>query len=398
MSANLRSTHPYTWFRQDTAEVVSQDPDLITYNEVGRRQDIYLAPEGYELWRTPGHYPGNTPVAWRTSAWDDVAHGTWQISDYPTRPPGKKTFLGRRYANWVSLRVRQWSPAFARGGARGARFRDEQRRRVDLLRPSVRRLSTLVQRAEQPRSGAGRGGLQRPLSERSLSAGPPHRGAAAANLRPVGNHFPTGDHHGATIDYVFLRGKGQLQVDWHRPVELNSDHDAVVAGLSWTTPAPNPVTTIVRSQPDGTTEERLAVRTALRKHLGRTVAGETVRVATRDLNLPLAYRALQRAEARGVRVQVTTRSTRLTWRERRLLRTLDANGSWLRRCQGACRTEWEQDQPPSLLLVTGADGNGKVRIDVSRRLRRVVVTRATTARITTSRSALNEARAAFAGL
>ena len=58
----------------------------------------------------------------------------------------------------------------------------------------------------------------------------------------------------------------------------------------------------------------------------------------------------------------------------------------------------EADQPPSLLLVTGADGEEKVRIDVSRRLRQVVVTRRTTARITTSKSELNEARAAFAGL
>ena len=214
----------------------------------------------------------------------------------------------------------------------------------------------------------------------------------------MGSYFPTGDHHGGTIDYVFVRSKGKLEADWHRPVELNSDHDAVVAGLSWTTDPPQPETTIVRSQPDGTDEERLAVATALRQHLARTAAGETVRVATRGLNLPAVDRALRRAEARGVRVRVTTLSARLTWRERRLLRTLDTNGSWLRRCQGACRTAWMADQPPSLLLVTGADGDEKVRIDVSRRLRQVVVTRRTTARITTAKSELNEARAAFAGL
>ena len=191
---------------------------------------------------------------------------------------------------------------------------------------------------------------------------------------------------------------GQLQADWHRPVELNSDHDAVVAGLSWTTEAPAPAPTVVRNQPDGTTEERTAVSRALRAHLASTSAGDTVQVATRGLDLPLADRALRRAEARGVRVQVTTLSLRLTWRERRLRRTLDTNRSWLRRCQDACRAQWLQEQPPSLLLVTGADGDGKVRIDVSRPLRRAVVTRRTTARITTSRSEMSEARAAFAGL
>ena len=170
-----------------------------------------------------------------------------------------------------------------------------------------------------------------------------------------------------------------------------------MAGLSWTTDLPpSEVTTIVRSRPDGTAEERLAVATELRRHIAGAAAGDTVQVATRGLNLAVVDRALRNAEARGVRVRVITLSARLTWRERRLLRTLDTNGSWLRRCEGACRTAWMEDQPPSLLLVTGADGDDQVRIDVSRRLRRAVVTRATTARITTSTAAMSEARAAFA--
>ncbi|MGH3335411.1 MAG: hypothetical protein ACRDOZ_06290, partial [Nocardioides sp.] len=215
----------------------------------------------------------------------------------------------------------------------------------------------------------------------------------------LGDYFPTADHNGGTIDYVFVRSKGQLQVDSHRPVELYSDHDAVVAGLSWTTEAPEPVTTtIVRNQPDGTAQERSAVVRALRQHLASAAAGDTVQLATGGLTLRLVDRALRRAEARGVRVRVTTLSLQLTWRERRLMRTLDTNGSWFRRCQRACRTRWQEEQPPSLLLVTGADGDGKVRIDVSRRLGSAVVTRRTSARITTSSAEMDEARAAFARL
>jgi len=54
-------------------------------------------------------------------------------------------------------------------------------------------------------------------------------------------------------------------------------------------------------------------------------------------------------------------------------------------------------EPPSLLLFSGASGEGKTRIDVSRRLSDAVLTRRTSARITTSRWSLDEASAAFAG-
>ena len=399
VTANLRSPQTATGFQQDAAEVFAQDPDLISYNEVAFRKDVFLAPDGYALWRTPGHYTGHNPVAWRTDTWHAVDQGTWQISNYTKRPPGKKTLLGLRYANWVSLESVDGRRLSLVAVHVAPPFRDEQRKVVDLLRPSVRRLSTLVQQLKS--FGPVLAGGDFNVNYRSGRY--PQDLLTEARLKPtydlMGGYFPTGDHHGGTIDYVFLRPKGQLQVDWHRPVELNSDHDAVVAGLSWTTDAPqSEVTTVVRSRPDGTEEERLAVGTALREHLASTAAGDTVRVATRGLNLALADRALRSAEARGVRVQFTSLSARLTWRERRLRQTLDANGSWLRRCQGACRTAWMQDEPPSLLLVTGADGDEKVRIDVSRRLRRAVVTRRTTARITTSRSAMSEARAAFAGL
>ncbi len=395
VTANLRSPQSAARFQRDAAEVFAQDPDLIAYNEVSFRQDVFLAPEGYDLWRTEGRYEGHNPVAWRTDEWHDVAHGTVMISDYRKKPPGKTTLLGLRYANWVTLESVDGRRLSLVATHVAPRFLDGQGNWIDLLRPSVRRLSRLVERLRGPVLVGG------DFNVHYRSGRYPRDLLTQARLRPtydlLGSYFPTGDHNGGTIDYVFVRGKGQLQADSHRPVELNSDHDAVVAELSWTTEAPAP-TTIVRSRPGGTAQERSAVGRVLRQHLGSTTAGDTVQVATGGLTLPLADRALRRAEARGVRVQLTTLSLRLTWRERRLLRTLDTNGSWLRRCQGACRTRWQEEQAPSLLLVTGAGGDGKVRIDVSRRLNRAVVTRRTSARITTSESALNEARAAFAGL
>ena len=395
VTANLKSPQTDAGFRQDAAEVFAQDPDLIAYNEVSFRKDVFLAPEGYDLWRTEGHYEGHNPVAWRTDMWQDVDHGTALISNYRKKPRGKRTLLGLRYANWVSLESEDGRRLSLVATHMAPRFRDQDGKLIDLLRPSVRRLGVLVEDLSSHGPVLVGGDFNAPYNKPRY----PRDLLTEAHLRPtydlLGTSFPTGDHHGATIDYVFVRAKGQLEADWHRPVELNSDHDAVVAGFSWTQP---PATTVVRSQPDGTTEERNAVGEVLRQHLARTSAGESIQVATSRLNLALAFRALRNAEERGVRVRVTTLSERLTWRERELLRTLDANRSWLRRCLDACRTQWSAEQAPSLVLVTGADGEGKVRIDISRRLRQTILTRPTTARITTSKADMDEARTAFGAL
>jgi endonuclease/exonuclease/phosphatase (EEP) superfamily protein YafD len=397
VTANLRSPQSDRTFRQDAAEVLAQKPDLITYNEVAFREDSYLAPEGYALWRQQERYQRHTPVAWRTDMWNVVDKGTRRISNYQKKPPGKTTLLGLRYANWVRLESIDGRTLSLVSTHVAPPFKDARGNWIDLLRPSVRRVNLLVQ--ELNSFGPVLVGGDFNVNYRSGRY--PRDLLAEGRLRPtydlLGTSFPTGDHHGGTIDYVFVRGKGQLQADWHRPVELNSDHDAVVAGFSWTTDAPEPVTR-VSNRPGGTTQERNAVERVVRQHLAGAATGETIQLATSGLTLPVADRALRRADGRGVHVQVTTLSRQLTWRERRLVRTLDNKGSWLRRCQDACRAQWQADQPPTLLLVTDAGGDGKVRVDVSRRLSRAVVTHRTTARIATSRWALDQARAAFAGL
>ena len=399
VTANMRSPQDPRPFQQDAAEVMAQHPDLITWNEVGFRQDMFLAPDGYALWRrTTNQYTKHNAVAWKTDVWHEVAQGTKRISNYPTKPPGKTTLLGLRYANWVSLESVDGRRLSIVSTHVAPMFRDARGNWVDLLRPSVRHIGSLVQEL----SGYGPVLIGGDYNVNFVSGRYPRDLLASAKMRPtydlMGTHFPTGDHHDGTIDYVFVRGKGQLQVDWHRPVELNSDHDAVVAGLSWTTPPPEPAATVVRNQPDGTAQDRTAVRRTLRQHLAGTAAGDKVQLGTGGLSLRLVVRALRRADARGVRVQVTTLSPRLTSRERSLMRTLDTRGSWLRRCQDACRTQWKAEQPPSLLLLSDANGDGKVRIDVSRRLSSDVVSRPTSATISKSQTAMADARTAFANL
>ena len=83
--------------------MLSNQPDFITYNEVPWRHDIFLAPPGYAMWRTPGEYTGATPVAWRTDRWTAINQGTTTVSYKEGKLPGQKVHWGIRYANWVIL-------------------------------------------------------------------------------------------------------------------------------------------------------------------------------------------------------------------------------------------------------------------------------------------------------
>src|SRR5215207_7625188 len=101
--ANLLSGQDALSFQADAATVISNQPDFIAYNEVPYRFDIFLAPPGYALWRTPGQYTGETPVAWRTDRWTAINQGTAVVSDKGGKLPGQKVEWGIRYANWVTL-------------------------------------------------------------------------------------------------------------------------------------------------------------------------------------------------------------------------------------------------------------------------------------------------------
>jgi endonuclease/exonuclease/phosphatase (EEP) superfamily protein YafD len=398
VQANLMSPQHYTRFQKDAAEVFGQGPDLITFNEVAFRHDSFLAPKGYELWRTPGQYTGPTPVAWRTSEWTMLDAGTWQISNYRKRPPGKKTRLGLRHANWVTLQSVDGRVLSVVSAHISPTFKDGSGKLVDLLKPSVRRLNRLVEQlgSHGPVLVGG------DFNVHYKSGRYPRQLFNSSGLQPtydlMGNYFPTGDHGGHTIDYLFLRGADQLQVDDHYPVELRSDHDAVVAGLSWTAD-PVSTTEVVTNDPAGTRPLQRAVANRVASAVNGTEAGEKVQVVTRGLSLQPVFRALKRAHLRGVSVQLTTLSPRLTERER-WLRTLFAGraDSWVQRCRAECASSWSAAHPPSELLLSGADGRPELQVEVSRRLRGTVITRRTTAVLRSGPKALAAARRAFSRL
>lgn len=398
VQANLRSPQPDAGFQADAREIQALEPDFITYNEVAFRSNAFLAPEGYAMWRTPGHYTGANPVAWRTDRWRVVAKGTRQMSSWDEKPPGRQTLLGMRFANWVTLRSTVDARTLSVVSMHAA---PKVRGMPDLRRPAVRNLGTLVGELA-PRGPVLVGG---DFNVGARSADYPADLLGAAELESTFERlrtwFATGDHGGYTIDFVFVRDEDQIEADVHFPVELNSDHDAVVAGLSWSTEAPGTPgapgpTTEVSNDPRGDVRERRAVARTVVTKIRSAPAGGVLQVSTRGLSLGAVQRALVAAADRGVKVRYTTRGPRMTEEEVALARSLRASaGSAFTRCADACATAWKTDQMPSVVLVADSAGRPTSMVSVNRRLRESLVTGNARAVSTTSPTALAATAAAF---
>ena len=366
VQANIYTKLKPAPFQRDVRTVMSVAPDVISYNEVPFRHDEFLAPEGYELYRDMSNrFTAATPVAWRTDRWTPIATGTQWISNWRGRPPGKEVELGRRTANWVRLqgvdgRVINVISVHIAPPTRGM---------PDLLVRSVKSLNKLVDKLA-PTGPVLVGG---DFNVHYTSGRYPRTLFAQSQLAPtydlLGSFFPTGDHFGNTIDYLFSRGEDQLTATNQYPMEMKSDHDAVVGEYTWLVDAPTTITS-VKNKPSGTKPERRAVVKALTSAIGSAEAGSTVALRTPVLDVLGVTRSLRKAVERGVHVQVVTANDMPTKRERVLTRAVAAVGdpdSWVQACGSVCLPSWrEAGMPRSLLMVGDTAGRWTTRYDVNR--------------------------------
>lgn len=371
VQANINSRLSVADFREDVTKVLAVKPDFITYNEVPLRANEVLAPGVYDVHRDmTNRYTAATAVAWRTDRWTMVDSGTRQISNYRKRIPGKNVKLGWRFVNWVTVQSDDGREVSVISVHVAPPFRAEGRE-WDLSSSSVKKLGVLVgelaPRGPVLASGDFNFHYQGPRYAREE--------LAAADLVPtfdvLGDWFVTSDHGAFAIDYSFNRGEGKLVAEQHRRFELNSDHDAVVAGYDWLGDAPEETTTYV-NDPDGTIEERKRVLNVVAGAVRDAKSGSTIDVVSSDLGQLRLVRRLRWAIERGVHVQVVTRSANLTPREQSIARTAAAVGdpdSWVRQCDRACARGWyDLGGKPGFLLVSDAAGNPTQRIDVTRNL------------------------------
>jgi len=391
IQANIYTGLSVERFQADVRTVLAVQPDFVTYNEVPFRNDAVMAPDGYAIYRNmKDRFTAATPVAWREDRWTAIDQGTWRISNWRGKPPGREVELGRRYANWVTLqdadgRVVSVVSIHVAPVVRGM---------PDLLRPSVTRLDLLVAQLES----TGPVLVGGDFNVHYLSSRYPRDILSAHNLVAtydnLASYFATGDHHGYTIDYVMGTGSDVLAPVNHYPIELNSDHDAVVAGLTWRIDAPAD-TTSVSNDPTGSRVARRAALTSILNGIKAVEPGGQVALATTRLDLPAVVRQLGLALGRGVHLQVVSTSKQATKAEQRLARLIAGSGdtaSSVRRCGNAtCRGVWnDAGLPRALMMVSDATGTWTTRYDASRKLGRELVEQISRVRISVGPHALED--------
>jgi endonuclease/exonuclease/phosphatase family metal-dependent hydrolase len=396
--ANLKSGETAYRFNSDVGKVLAGAPDFITYNEVPFRADGSLAPPpGYALWRTPGQYSGEVPVAWRTDRWTPDAQGTLRTSNVKTRLSWQHVSWGIRYANWVTLH-------------------DAYGRTISVISTHLTPIISITE-GLQAKEVNHLGALVQTLSAAGpvLMAGDFNQGYQSSdylrslyakyNLVPsydaLGTHFPTGDHQGATIDYVFLHQdltSPVLTFTDHFPTTLYSDHNAVTADLAWNT-LPTTTYTIARgtvtNDPAGTADQRRAVLQKMTDAVDHTPTGAAIHLASRMVSTPSMWAAVNRAIDRGVHVQIVIRSkdlspAALAVQER--IGNHPKRKSFLVRCTTECAQRAARiGVPPTELLLSTVETVPAVRIVSDQPLTTRATRVLTTARVTTGQVAYDRA-------
>ncbi len=389
IQANIKSSLSVERFQADVRTVLGERPDVVTYNEVPLRVDTVLAPEGYDIYRKrKNRYTSATAVVWRSDRWSLVDSGTFRISNYRQIPKGRNIRLGLRFANWVTLsnaEGRQLSVV-------AAHVAPLDKNMPDLLRSSVRRIGKLVKQL----APAGPVLVGGDFNVHYTSGRYPRDLLGSAKLVPtydsLESHFPTGDHQGATIDYVFNRGADVLGATRHRAVELKSDHDAVVTGFDWTVDAPEETQGLV-SDPAGDPQSKRRAVDAVTAALAGTASGESVDVVSNGLAVRAVFRRLRSAMNRGVEVRYVTRSPELTRRERGLARTAESvgGGSSVTQCRETCLRGWRRSgMARTFVMLRDAAGTAVRRLDANRNLTPVMLQQRTRVVTRTGRIGLGQ--------
>ncbi|MFC6344858.1 endonuclease/exonuclease/phosphatase family protein, partial [Nocardioides hankookensis] len=285
--ANLKSGEATPKFLSDLSKVFSNCPDFVTFNEVPYRADDLLAPTGYDLFRTPGQYTGASPVVWRTDRWTAINRGTTMISNKRGRERGQHVEWGIRYANWVTVRSNDGKQMVSMVATHIA---PKNSITAKLMGPSIQRLGALVGGL----SSMGPVFVGGDFNVHYRAKDYPRAGLTAAGLTPsydvYGSYLPTGDHHGATIDYVFMRPAASFSVLEQATTELYSDHDAlsVVLSMPATTSGQTPVSfapgTSVNDPTSTSSASRRSVARTVRAAVHNTTSGAAIRLSTAQLS------------------------------------------------------------------------------------------------------------------
>jgi hypothetical protein len=416
--ANLLSGQDEALFQADLAKILANKPDFLTYNEVPFRLDTNLAPPyylppdgspayGYSIYRAApsgdletDRYTRATPVAWRNDRWAPLATGTAQISNARGKDRGQSTELGVRFASWATLRgldgqvVSIVSTHFAPEGTYSS----------GLTGPSAANLAALTTALSAAGPVLVGGDLNVQYRSAAYNAVPWATYGLTPTYDVVGSAFPTGDHFGNTIDYLFMQQAAQFAVQGQYSTVLNSDHNAVTADLAFTSVPSGPPAffpgTVVNTPELGKVGRR-AVLDLMVRAIDAAPEKARLQLLSSSFADTALYRSVKKAIKRGVKVQMVVGETRLTGKERNLLRKLGStvnkrtflvSCSTSRFCQRQVRT---RQAPAAQLLLSQAGATSTLRIDADQPMANKAARNSTTATISTTASQYSFARDKF---
>lgn len=385
VQANIKSGTPFGQFTSDLRKVFKTCPDFVTYNEVPMRQPQYLAPPGYAIWRTPGQYMGATPVVWRTDRWTAEARGTTMISNKQGYGRGQHVMWGVRYANWVTLRSYDGRQTVSLVSVHIA---PKSARTTKLLGPSIERLGALVGQL----SASGPVLVGGDFNRHYKSSEYPRALLSSFGMNAVydlsGRYAPTGDHFGATIDYVMVRPAAVFTVLSQTTRELHSDHDALVVELSLPErTSGEPVIsfsagTTVNDPASTHKRARSAVIRSILTAINHVPEDGELRVETSSLDVRRVAGRLLEAARRGATVKVVTGTLLPTPAEQWLAeRFAELPGSYVRHRP----TAFDPDAPRTEVLASVAGVTPWTVLDVAQSLSTRLVSERTVLRAETAK-------------
>ncbi|MEP9383877.1 endonuclease/exonuclease/phosphatase family protein [Nocardioides cheoyonin] len=368
VQANLKAGTPVRKFQADVRTVLGTNPDFVTYNEVPRRHDSVLAPGKYAIWRTPGQYKGATPVVWNSKRWKLLRKGTFMVSNKHGKTKKQRAQLGIRYANWVTLRNRTGGRVLSVVSAHIAPYEKPVK---GLLRPSLRRLDKLADKLDDSGPVLIGGDFNVPYNGGLYPRGQLYDERFVPTYDVLQRREVTGDHHGATIDYLFLRGAAKFSVSSQSTRTLNSDHNALVVDLC-NVPTGGTADSsyrfgngTVQSEPNGPRSGQRVLLRVVQKAVNSAPKGAAIHLATHHLESRGIVTALRKAYARGVHVQLITGDSPRTGTEESLARLLGSNvnkKSWAVNRPNVWPSHKEK-LPPSVLLVSRTGKTPAFRLD-----------------------------------
>lgn len=406
MQLNIRHGLSSTAWAADAQRATSM-ADIADFQEASQAPDraamaTMLTAQGWDYWY-PSKGGVEDPITWNASLFSLVSTKSVEAI------PGQKHITPARYVNTVVLKQISSGRLVAivnthtinKGAPDGGL---KQNNRTARLQTCLQVLHDQILDAERitPYVVATGDLNTNYMRDRRIQA----PGLPTSELGPIINFdMPIGPTWGGTteLDYVMSPklDNSLSVVDSAIVPGFQSDHHGVRVGFDFDGAAPIPPAPptgarfapgVVANNPHGDRYARRTVLRLMQKAIDNAPLGSSIHIATSDIGDDAIYRAIGRAVARGVYVQIVDRDSSTNSDERalrKLLGTHTAQHSWFTGCTSSTCRSVSKRMSRTSLLVSQAGQTPALKINGDRDLDRTSARRSSSATSYTDRTDYN---------